>query len=124
MKTLASLAIVAALVMTATPSYAGWYDEVNNWTRNNKPLDKHIHISAGAGITYILKKNGTNSALAVAVPVTIGFLKESSDKNFSPSDLLSWIAGGIIGIVLENPSNTIKVGPCENNPGFNFFIYF
>ncbi len=54
------------------------------------------------------------------VPATLGFVKESTDRNFSNSDLLSWVAGGIVGALLDDTG--IKISADAEN-GVSFLVY-
>lgn len=121
MKQLTLIMLLATMFMQAPPAYAGWYRDANSWVENNSPMDKSLHVGIGLGISHILKMNGANTAFSVAIPATIGFVKESTDKNFSTADLFSWIAGGIIGAVLD--STAIQLAPSQDNPGINLQLY-
>jgi hypothetical protein len=121
MKKLTLFAVLASLLMTAAPAYAGWYRAANTWTQKNAPLDKNLHVGIGLGISHMLKTNGASPLVSVAVPATIGLVKESTDKNFSASDLLSWIAGGIVGAILDDTG--VKVEPNQENGGINLLVY-
>jgi len=122
MKQFATLALVAALLMPAIPAQAGMYRDANTWFEKNSPLDKNFHIGVGIGISHILKQNGASTAVSLAVPATIGLVKESTDRNFSTSDLLSWVAGGIVGALIGENSG-IEFSPHPENGGLNMLVY-
>ncbi len=121
MKMPAIFALAATLLMQAAPVHAGWYSNANTWAQKNAPLDKNFHIGAGIGISHVLKQNGASSVVSMAVPATIGFIKETTDKNFSTSDLLSWIAGGIVGAIIDNESFKMEANP--ETGGLNLLVY-
>ncbi len=121
MKKLAIFALVAALFMQAAPAQAGWYSKANTWAQKNTPLDKNIHVGVGLGISHLLKKSGASTVVSMAVPATLGFVKESADKNFSTSDLFSWIAGGIVGAIIDEEG--FKVEPNPETGGLNLLVY-
>ncbi|WP_150132335.1 hypothetical protein [Prosthecochloris sp. GSB1] len=120
MKKLALFTLVAALFMQTTPAHAGLYRDLNTWVEKNSPLDQNLHIGAGVGISHILKQNGASTVVSMLVPATLGFVKESTDRNFSNSDLLSWVAGGIVGALLDDTG--IKISADAEN-GVSFLVY-
>ncbi|NTU49789.1 MAG: hypothetical protein HGA87_02660 [Desulfobulbaceae bacterium] len=110
MKKLTLLAALALHLTTASPASAGWYRDANSWVQERTPLDHALHFGVGTGISYGLAKSGASPLVSVAVPVAIGLVKESTDKNFSTADLLSWAVGGVVGALLGTDTSVTCSG--------------
>lgn len=96
----AAVALVVALLLPC-PAQAGWYRDANTWVHEREPLGHALHLAAGTAVAYTLRSHGASAVVSVAVPAAMGIIKESTDKNFDALDMLSWIAGGVLGTKLE-----------------------
>lgn len=80
----------------------------NEWRNLNtfverSGFDTIIHAGVGATTAYLIKQHSgltgwKANAAAIAVPIILGILKESSDKNFDSGDIAGYALGA--GIVV------------------------
>jgi hypothetical protein len=81
----------------------------NDWRNLNtlaerSGFDDTIHFAVGAGIAYLIKQHSGLTgwklrATMIAVPLALGLLKETTDKNFDSGDVLGYGVGAT-GVVL------------------------
>jgi hypothetical protein len=97
MKTL----IVLLVLLLPCQAMANEWRNMNTFVEHSG-FDDTIHVAVGAGIAYLIKEHSglTGWKLRVtmiAVPLALGLIKESTDKNFDSGDVLGYGAGaGII----------------------------
>jgi hypothetical protein len=87
------------------------YREANSWANKSltEDVDKVFHAFIGGSIAYGIQHFDYNKHVAAATPITIGLIKEMTDKNFDKYDAISWAIGGVIGAYAA-PWITINMG--------------
>jgi len=69
--------------------------KATDWDQH--PYDKYTHIAIGGAISCAVTAKTDNRFYGFISALTVGILKEVSDKNFNNKDAASWGVGGVIG---------------------------
>ena len=92
------LTMVVILVNTAQAE--SMWREINTEVEESG-LDFAVHLSIGSGVSYYMAEElEINREVSAVTPLLIGVVKELTDKNFDPVDLITWGASGLIGAYL------------------------
>jgi hypothetical protein len=100
--------LVLLLCLTFAPVCSG-VAMANEWRNMNtfvehSGFDDIIHAGVGAAAAYLIKEHSGLTgwklrAAMIAVPLALGLIKETTDKNFDSGDILGYGVGAT-GVVL------------------------
>lgn len=93
------LILIIILLLPQLAFADNYYSDANSWANKNLTgaSNNIVHVVAGTAISYGALHYTDNNHIAASIPVVIGFIKESTDRNFCGYDLASWTVGGIVG---------------------------
>lgn len=100
MKTLIISALLVLTVLVGSVS-ANWYRDINT-TVQSTDVSEYIHVVEQAVVVNYLKDRLDSKVLAVAIPWSLGLVKELTDVNFGWDDLAGNTVGCIIGLHYEH----------------------